>query len=374
MSLRGVVTRLHRWPGLMLALWFTCLGLSGSTLVFWRALEDASYPETNAVGEGPAIPVDRAIMMTQARNKSADIYRIFPPFGEERSYRAQYFVGEGENAHGPVTSYVDPSDGRVLGERTWGEAAIHVLYEFHSGLIFGRSGQTVAAFIGLGLGVLALLGLALWFFRTAASLAESLIWRRGLRGLRRWRNLHRAVSIWATLPLIIATLTGGALHFPDVVRALLGRHEVELPAPRWQPPTRDFTIAELFQGAENAMPGWRVLWIDLPPENSGEPFQFIMRRPEADPTEANALVMFNGRSGAIVKIMGPSFTETVRAWIMALHNGTAFGPVHRGFVVLLGFTPAILGLSGFVIWLRRRRAARHARRPLHAAKAPRQIG
>jgi uncharacterized iron-regulated membrane protein len=55
-----------------------------------------------------------------------------------------------------------------------------------------------------------------------------------------------------------------------------------------------------------------------------------------------------------------SFTagETFMEWLYPLHSGEAFGDVGRPITLLIGLTPLILFVTGFMRWRGKRRARR----------------
>jgi uncharacterized iron-regulated membrane protein len=76
-------------------------------------------------------------------------------------------------------------------------------------------------------------------------------------------------------------------------------------------------------------------------------------------------VIFDANNGELKLVLLPSgqYTgNTVTNWLYALHMANVFGLPYRIFVCLLGLAIAILSITGIVIWLRKRRAARLMRK------------
>ncbi|MDO8844056.1 PepSY domain-containing protein [Methylicorpusculum sp.] len=76
-------------------------------------------------------------------------------------------------------------------------------------------------------------------------------------------------------------------------------------------------------------------------------------------------VIFDANNGELKLVLLPSgqYTgNTVSNWLYALHMANVFGLPYRIFVCLLGLAIVILSITGIVIWLRKRRAARLMRK------------
>src|SRR5262249_49385767 len=83
-------------------------------------------------------------------------------------------------------------------------------------------------------------------------------------------------------------------------------------------------------------------------------------------------------SGRVVDVLDPKvdgFGDLVLNWLVPLHDGKAFGIVGRVVVMLLGLTPSVMLVTGFMRWNQKRRAQRAAsgardRQPLCGRAAP----
>ncbi len=360
MTLRGAAQSLHRWLGLTLGLWFAFLGLSGSVLVFWHALEDQAYPHTVIAAQGTPLPLETLLARLADARPEADVFRIHLPEAPGAAIRLEFLDPiPGSDAVRRGTAFMHPLSGDLLGVRQFGEAWIHTLYSLHSGLILGRGGVVTAGLIGLLLGLLALLGLWLWTHRDGRPWRESLAPQRDLRGLRRLRNWHRALGVWAMPLLLLAALTGAAIAFPDTLRDVarpLLRESQPVLHPGPATPGLDAAIAH----AQSLLPGFRVVWIDLPLDGSKSNTSLILR-PADGTLSGPAVVETSLAFGKQMEVTPAGAVETLRAWIMALHNGHALGLPHRLFIVALGLVPAMLGALGWLAWRRRARARQRAR-------------
>ena len=336
-------------------MWFAFLGLSGAVLVFWHALEDATYPATIArPSDAAALPLEALREKLLVARPAADIFRISLPDPPGGAMRLDFFdTRPGTDDVFRGTAFLDPATGALLAERIFGEAWIHTLYSLHSGLILGRTGIVMAALAGLVLALLPILGLLLWWHRDGRSLRESLAPVAGLSGLRRLRNWHRALGLWATIPLLLASITGAGLAFPETVRDLARPILGEPVATRHQGPVTG-DLAAAMARAEELLPGFRSVWIDLPLAGTKDPTSIILR-PVDGRLSGPAVAVLGPALGKQMEVTLASPVETLRAWIMGLHNGVAFGLAHRLFVVALGLAPITLAVLGWLAWRRRAR-------------------
>ena len=351
MSFWKTATSVHRWLGLGLGLWLAVAGLSGSLLVWWHELNPAPVVMAPA---GPTLPL--AVLVKRAARhlpEGADIFRAHLPEAPHQPLRLEARVPGADGRERVTSLWLDLTSGAVLASQAWGEHWVHWVYDLHDGALLGEGGVLATGLAGLAFLALLLAGGALWTRHHRLPLREALRPVAGLRGLRRWRNLHRAFGLWSLPLLLVASFTGITLSFPDSTRAVL---DVALPAAPALPPQQVATLTEspLDQAvalAEASLPGFRVAWVDLPPPR-GRHYALALL-PHHGGLAAPARAMFDARAG-LLEAAPASATETARAWFMALHNGQALGLLHRWLVVVLGLLPAALFWLGLAMRQRRR--------------------
>jgi uncharacterized iron-regulated membrane protein len=359
-----LMLRLHRWLALGLGLWFVLAGLSGAVLVYWREL---------APGPGLAAPTQASLplavllkLAAQALPAEADLFRAMPPAQPGAPWRLEALVPRPQGTDRRTSIWLHPETGAILDIEAWGDSWVHTLYDLHDGALFGRLGGTLVGFAGLALALLVTAGGLLWTRHHRLPLREAYRPVAGLRGLRRWRNLHRAAGLWAALPLLVAGLTGATLSFPGATRQalapLLAAPEAEpeparpaVPKPRRQ----SLWLEDAMALAQARFPGHRIAWLDLPPPDGGS-YQLALL-PLAPGVAAAARVEVDLASGTVLAEPAAP-VETARAWFMALHNGQALGLGHRLAVLLLGLLPLGFAVTGLAMYRRRRLPHRRAAR------------
>ena len=121
---------------------------------------------------------------------------------------------QGERGGRPrlVTVYLDPPTGRVLAMVEFRNSLIGFLHRFHENLTIPEySGRAVVGWVGVGMLVLSLSGIYLWWPRNAGFL-RGLRWRRGPATSF---NLHHLFGFWIAIPLAVVSATGIYLGFPQ---------------------------------------------------------------------------------------------------------------------------------------------------------------
>jgi uncharacterized iron-regulated membrane protein len=199
--------------------------------------------------------------------------------------------------------------------------------------------------------VLSLTGLYLWWPRHG-QWSRAFAWRRSPATSS---NLHYMTGFWICFPLVLISLTGIYLAWPQQGRGLLSSvAPMTAQPPRgggpggqvMANPTR--SPSEIFATA-SARPNSAVNAIFYPNQTGA----WRVRLREEGKTEP-VMIMINDRSGDI-SVVQPLSGDRTASWIRWLHEGSHSGEVWRFVVFLSGIMPAVLGVTGILIWLRQRR-------------------
>jgi len=190
------------------------------------------------------------------------------PVGAGRRARP-LVVGYGVEARGEggggrprlVTVYLDPPSARVLDVVNFRSSFFGFLHRFHENLtVPDYSGRAIVGWAGVGMLILSLTGLWLWWPRNGVFRA-GLRWRRA--GDASMGNLHYLLGFWIALPLTLVSVTGIYLSFPQTARSTMSAI-----APMNPQAGRPIFAAQLaretqltpdaaLDAARNARPGWR---------------------------------------------------------------------------------------------------------------------
>ncbi len=363
---RGIWFNIHLWIGVILTILLAPLGLTGSLLVWREALSQpagasgaASLPPSAYLkAGGEALGPDARIvgLRMPAHDGQAVVVqgRLPSPDGEEGGRPRQ------------VLAWIDPSSARVLTSGAPGGGAMGVVHRLHETFLLPGVGRQIVGWCGWAMLVSALTGLWLWWPRIGGFIA-------GLRWTRTgWQllNLHHTVGFWLCIPLAVLSLTGVGLAFPDMTGSLVGVFAPEPAGALSGPPgagaqrgrpggngrghghhaaalTPDQAAALALAGH----PGARLASLSLPAGGSAA------WRVQLQPAKGPALDLnIDDATGAVSpapNLDGPS--RAVHRWIHRLHGGEQTGLVWRVVITVAGLAPTLLGVTGILVWLRRRR-------------------
>jgi uncharacterized iron-regulated membrane protein len=325
--------------------------VSGAALVFridmQRALDPRLFTPSAA---GPlADPV--AVMESVSRAyPQHQLSGVEPPTTLRPTYLA--YVTRGNEFR---TVLIDPVSTVVLGDLP-DRQSIRTLQNLHYNLLGGRTGRTINGVGAFGILLLCVTGLVIWWPGAKA-------WRRGFvvrRGGRRvlW-ELHRAIGIWSVLFIAMSAVTGLAFLFPAGFRSVVNRISPITVAR--SPQSGEPSLAtppswrQMIDRARPYAPGQAVARVVLP---FGERGAFLVMFARQSPTPAGSeltpvyLDQYTGERLATAT-GARSWGDAVMSRMTPLHVGGVGGQAGRVAWFLFGLAPAVLYVTGMIVWWRR---------------------
>lgn len=334
--------QLHLWLGLTLGVVGIAIGLTGSALVFDHELDAWLNPARYAVS-GP--------------NASLSFAEYSASVAKSLEGRARLATLRLPEAHGlPVVAlargasgrfyrvFVDPPTGRVL-EAVEGGGLMGWAHRFHENLTLREYwGRELVGAVGIAMFISSLTGLYLWWpgrrrFRLALGMRA---------GVALSRNLHYLAGFYGSAMLALLSFTGIWLAYPNALGSPRNPQvaaEASAGGAKRLPPDAAARIGgEAYRGAKLVSLGF--------PAGATGTYRVNLRH-EAGPVS----VFVDPGSGKILRRMDPT-TQTpgdrFNAWQRRLHAGDAFGGAWKWILAATGVLPALLAVTGLLLWLRRR--------------------
>lgn len=363
--LRRLWLDVHLWIGVGLLLALIPLSVTGSALVWHDALDRMLYADRYAVSgaEARLAPADYARAAEAAFAGKARLTQVRLP---QEPGDPVVAVGRLEGPVGPggrprtLNAWIDPPSGKVLATGETAKSVTQVLHRLHGSLMIPQIGRKVVGWLGWAMFVSCATGLWLWWPRHGG-FVQGLRWRRGPSTLF---NLHHMVGFWVCIPLAVLSLTGVYISFPQTSRALFGVAQPQRPGgpggggPGRFPPPLPQTQTSLEQAlavAAASRPGAQVVSVSVPTRGQEPVWRVQLKAPGADRPATVQVVDANGQVKAA---RGPGGGEggpdALSRWMRKIHDGADTGLVWQTIIFLGGIAPAVLGVTGVVMWLRRR--------------------
>ena len=390
--MRTVLTIVHRWAGLTIALALVITGLTGAILPYQREISQWIAAETwTARPPAPDAPMLSGLALMRRVEAQTGGTVSYVSLDLDPRHTQSVFVGPREG--GPPLAYeqvfADPYTGDLRAKVRYGDlrdGAINVmpfLVSFHYSLAAGAWGRW-------------LMGIAAVIWCLACVIGFLLSWPRF--SLRQWRDtlrswwpawrirrgqgshaftydLHRATGLWLWPVMLVFAWSAVAFNLDPVhdrVQGLFGAKglyvPVSNPAPaQGKPMTPEAAIAvgERLMAQEAATRGFTVEAPEaLSLNSSGHAIAYYARTSLDGPTDnGSTVVWFDDVSGRLLAFRSPfgsTRADAVDKAMRMLHTASFFGWPYKVFVSIFGILTAATAIAGVTLWARR--TARRSKR------------
>jgi uncharacterized iron-regulated membrane protein len=351
-GLRNAWFQVHKWIGLILAILIIPLCLSGAALVWHDALDKALNPQRYALtsstaGQPPQAYVTAAASVLAPGERIATL--AAKPGEPVVVSTVQPPRQHGGGRPGRTMVWLDPGSARVLDKADGNAGLVRFVHQLHGSLMFPGAGRTIVGWLGVAMLLSSLTGLWLWW-PTAGS------WTRGLRW-RRHRNfdtnLHHQFGFWIALPLFVLSLTGAWIAFPAFFGALSGQKSAMQGGEarfRARPLAAPAQTLDSALAAARAQAAGTVTAITWPTDQ--KPQWWVTLKP-AGGKPATVAVDDAGGETRIDATAGEGQGRLART-MRKIHDGTDMGLVWQVIIFLGGLLPAVLAITGVIMWWRAR--------------------
>ena len=344
LKLRRAWFQVHKWIGLTLAILIIPLSVTGAALVWDEALDHGLNPQRYAISGGAATDTQAYVDAAHAALKPGENIATMSlddggPVVIAASQPAK--SGKAPMAGPPsrTTLWLDPPSARLLDRANSNTGLIRTMHMIHGSLMIPGVGRAIIGWIGVAMAFSCFTGLWLWW-PTVGKWVRGLRWRRH-RNLD--TNLHHLTGFWVALPLFVLSLTGMWISFPGVFGGG-GPSAAQRGAPRPQPlAAPHLTIDTVIANAQGVKPGdWQqITW----PTDRKPVWSVAL----ADTRDS---VTIDDATG--VATLAPARPETTARLMRRIHDGTRMGALWQTIIFLGGLLPALLAVTGIIMWWRAR--------------------
>ena len=357
----------HLYAGVAVGIILTAITLSGSAIVFRNEIGFALHRVTSATSQSTSVPSLQSIIERVHRENPG--YTVGEVDGLNR--------GDGLRLIRLRTAGHDGSDRDVFVDSRTGAVvlghprltnALEDLEDFHKNLLMGRRGRGINGLLALLFAAVVLTAPIVWWPGIAK-------WARGFKVdlALSWKSvnydLHNSVGIVCLVFLSVMSFTAVLVSTPDVLHIIdspssenehhehhhHGEHKggsahtstAAISNAAATPPSLDRGIRTLL--SDGSFTGW-TLWSIRFPEDNG-PLSAELRR-----GNLSMAVDVDPGLGTILDVDEPTgFGVSMDAhnFVQAIHYGRVGGVTTQFLWVLLGLSPTLLAISGYLMWWNR---------------------
>jgi uncharacterized iron-regulated membrane protein len=383
--LRRALFQLHLWTGLILAAYAIVIGLTGSALIFKAELLERLQPALYTIHPVPRqTTLDAAVHAIESSHPGWTAFALqnFAPQNPDHPTQATDLLLR-RTTGAPTPNYrivsFNPYTGQVLLDRLRYAGLLGFLSNLHVYLLSGETGLLISGWMALGLLILSLSGLILWWPGVQRWAAALLLHRR-----TSWRrtnfDLHTVLGFWSSAAFLLVIVTGLDFAFPNPSGKLLELatlHGYRDTGVSLQPtiptsPSPVLTLDGIIAAADRALPpdappGYLQL-----PSTPTSPFRVTGYYQHAAPFSQLVRIVLDPHTGALLAssdTRDQDLATRIEQYAVALHFGLFGGPGLLGLCVkilwvLLGLLPALLAVTGILMyWNRKLRPLWHRLRP-----------
>lgn len=374
--------RWHFYAGIIVLPVVLWLAVTGGLYLYKPEIERQVYRSWSQVEPSGSVRPVTALIAAAERTSGGRVTQVTRPAGADESWRVTLQMPDGSKRLG----FVDPYCGVLLGT-TAGGGIMATIKELHSLAITGPVGNALVEIVAGWAIVLVITGLILWWPRGGSPAI-------GVRGRPRsrlfWRDLHGSIGIVAAAVVLFLAVTGmpwtvfagarlnqwvaaqglGRPERPGPKAAVHDEHEgheghggkatlpwsmQSAPVPQSSGPV---AVTPDLIAARAEWVGMTAPWTMTLPARPGAPYLVSHLATRAE--EAHA-VYLDAATGAVIQdARRADFGAGAKTieWGIAVHQGQEYGEPNRLLMLFGCIAIWVLGITGTVMWWKRRRDGR----------------
>lgn len=394
--MRHACVLIHRYAGLMMALFLIVAGVTGSIMAFEDEIDAWLNPQIyEPDSRGAALPITQLVQRIEQQDPRVEVTYIPIVLAAGKSTRVSVRARTDEAGRRFELDFnqlfVDPVSGAILGKRQSGTARfdrehfIPFVIKLHYSLFLpGSWGLWLFGAVALVWTLDCLIALYLTLPRGRPFMEK---WKPAWQIKRKRFNfdLHRASGLWTWVVLLILAVSSVSLNlYSEVFKPVVSWFSPFTPTPfdtrevraEAAAPAFDYDRAVALARAAGEARGIREP-VGAIGHRADRGFYFATFRNTDGKTDSgikSPRIYLDDQTGAVIGERGTDKDTAGDVFAQLqypLHSGRIAGVVGRAFICLMGLAITVLSITGIVIWWRKRRSRvlSEARRgsPAHTA-------
>lgn len=377
--MRKLFAKIHLWLSIPFGIIIAIVCLTGATLVFETEILEVCYPSRYFVKEVKGEPLTPAALLSSARRQLPDSIQINGIRISQDPKRTWQVVLPGKKA----AAFINPYTAEITGIDD-GQGFFMQMMRLHRWLLdsYKRDGsfslgKAVVGYATLVMAIILISGLVIWYPRNKKVLKNRLKIKTQSGWYRFFYDLHVSGGFYATLLLLILTLTGLTWSFGWYRDAFYTAFGVETTQPQAHAPAPSDSKGkskergkgghsserEKKNRAETDYTQWATVLADLqsryPKYNSItiQDGSATVSAAQYGNTRGSDRYTFDPANGKITDVQlykDLPKSGKIRGWIYSVHVGSWGGMTTRILSCLVSFLGAVFALTGYYFWIKKK--------------------
>ncbi|KKO89551.1 hypothetical protein AAW12_18050 [Sphingobacterium sp. Ag1] len=359
-SLKNILRKLHLYLGLLFGIIFFTVCVTGMLLSFEKELTPLLWPKEQQVTvQSNRLSLAHISQKAEAIFPDKKLFRIEIPADPSRSFRIQY----GQKKTGYWYAYINPYTGALLSKGRQSDRFFQKTLDIHRFLLVEKIGSTLTGISALAAFFLTLSGIYLWWPKNKSMLKQRVTMKMAASLKRKIWDFHAVGGFYASLFLIIFTLTGLTWSFDWYNKQfykVLGSPQKSTKEKIGNINNQAFSdylvLDTIYQQLNSLYPSSGNIIITFP-EKKDLAFALTKENFSNATLQINQ-AFFDSKSGQLLKnnpLEKLPLAQQAQRMMKSIHMGSIFGLPSKIIVFLAVTLATSLPITGIWIWLNKRR-------------------
>lgn len=353
---RNLLFRVHAAAGLISGLFILLMSLSGAVLVFHADIDAAQEPKVTDWPPGNT-SIDRGYEAIRHQYPHAQISNVALP--ETNSRPISFFIYDSSYKHGrsAMQVFLHPQTAAILKTQGSSDKFGSWLSRFHNSFHLGKTGEWLLGFFALVFVLSLITGIIL--FRK--KIAGVLLFRRSVYNRN---NLHQVIGVYALLFNLVIGITGFWMQRYVFKKEFYQSYDYT-PVLKASPPL-SFSFDSAYNEIKKRFPDFTAHVIYFAQSPTGKTNVYGSRASNAyihSKKFADAIMLDSAGGIAKTRMIGEISADDRYDIINSqLHIGKYGGWGIKIIYFVFGLSGALLSITGFLLWWRRRSFTQRSQR------------
>lgn len=363
--MKKIIQKIHLWLGLGASIILFLVCLSGTFLIYGNDLEEVFNPQIFTVApQGRSLPVETIIQNLEEKS-GGKVSGVSLRGAADRPY--SFFVKINPDDRRGDTYVVNQYTGEILNNPKKKNSVYMFFFKLHRWLLLDTElGRPIVGASTIIFGILLISGFYLWWPKSKTHLKNSLKIKFGKNLKRLNHDLHNSLGFYASIFLMIMTLTGLCWSFEwyrDFGSKVLGAKIFDrggMPSKLSSVGDKRLALDEILAIANTNFPYAGTVFIPMP---HGKNLPYVISKTNTELFALNVTdkIEINPYTGEVIRVERFSKKrsgEKLASLVKSLHLGDFYGQISKFIYFIACLIGTSLPITGFFIWFNKRK--RHA--------------